>query len=54
MKIYSEAEVEIILREVGKMDHQEDLQGQMIIYTGLFNWKDGTVRDQPDPFWDKE
>jgi hypothetical protein len=27
---------------------QDDGLGQIVLYTGLFRWKDGTVRDEPE------
>ncbi len=33
----------------GDMDQQTDNQGQIVIYTGMYRWTDGTVRDVPQP-----
>ena len=37
----------------GTIDAQTDLQGQIVIYTGWFEWDDQTVRDEPQPDYDK-
>jgi hypothetical protein len=53
MKTYTEAEVNAatdIKADGAELCH--DNQGQIVLYTGLFQWKDGTVRDEPDPTYD--
>ena len=51
MKTYTWDEV-LQLVAAGKTDDQEDNQGQVLFYTGVYRWKDGTYRSQPDPSWD--
>ena len=47
MKIFTEADV---LKDITENDLTEtDNQGQIVIYTGKFQWDDGTIRDVPDP-----
>lgn len=31
---------------------ETDNDGQILIYTNLFRWNDGTIRNQPDPSWE--
>lgn len=50
MKIYTKKE----LREhlVQLIDHEEfdhDNYWQLVIYTGVFEWEDGSYRDEPEP-----
>lgn len=26
-----------------------DNDGQIVVYTGLFRWEDGTIREEPEP-----
>lgn len=33
----------------GTADIQNDNSGQLVIYTGLFRWADGSVREEEDP-----
>lgn len=33
----------------GQADIQYDNDGQLVIYTGLYRWADGTVREEEDP-----
>jgi len=37
----------------GASDEQTDNEGQIMIYTGMYEWTDGTVRDTPDPDFNK-
>ena len=49
MNIIAPLAVETNLRAVCDMDQQTDNQGQIVIYTGMYRWTDGTVRDAPQP-----
>jgi len=33
----------------GDADEQTDSKGQILIHTGIYEWNDGTLRDEPDP-----
>jgi hypothetical protein len=51
MKTYTKEEyIKLLADGCGEM--QSDNKGQIIVYTGIFLWKDGTVRDEPDPKYD--
>lgn len=55
MKTYTEAEVDTltdIKAEGVELCH--DNQGQIVLYTGIFRWNDGTFRDEPDPSIDQD
>lgn len=30
-----------------------DNEGQIVIYTSVYLWRDGKMRDYPDPDWDR-
>lgn len=32
-------------------EEMTDNEGQVVIYTGLYEWSDGTTRDEADPNW---
>ena len=38
----------------GIADVQTDNSGQLIVYTNLFEWSDGSIRSEPDPSWDDD
>jgi hypothetical protein len=52
MKIYTEAELWQNITKNATLD-ETDNQGQIVIYTGIYMWEDGTFRDEeegsPDP-----
>lgn len=47
MNTYTEEQVQQMLNALGTYEH--DNQGQIVIYTGVFEWEDGTYHDAPDP-----
>ena len=51
MITYTEKEVnDLIAQGHGTVEH--DNTGQLVIYTGIFQWEDGTYHDEPDPSLD--
>ena len=52
MKIFTEQEaIEDIVEGASDShpyDLDTDLDGQLIIYTGIYRWKDGTYRDEAE------
>ena len=35
-------------------DFEHDNDGQLVCYTGIYQWNDGTFRHSPDPTWKKD
>ncbi len=55
MKTFTSAEVDAMTNVTAPgADQQCDNLGQIIVYTGIFCWKDDTFRDEPDPTYDDE
>jgi hypothetical protein len=53
METYTEEQVkEKTACTQGEWEH--DNQGQIVIYTGIFAWQDGTFHDEPDPSLENE
>ena len=46
MKTFTTEEVEEVFASKNTLG--VDLYGQLIIYTGMFQWSDGTYRDEPE------
>lgn len=53
MTTFSEQEaIENVIEDVktnGVVGQETDNHGQIVIYTGIFLWNDGSYRDEPDP-----
>ncbi len=53
MRIFTNAEVQDALYEqvsgVSPCEMDVDNEGQLIIYTGIYRWEDGTYRDEEEP-----
>lgn len=50
--IISQKEYEQRIRDAldnGELDEETDNEGQIVIYTGVFEWSDGTLHDEVDP-----
>jgi hypothetical protein len=52
MKIFTEQEVDELFESIDG-DFQRDNSGQVIIYTSVFEWSDGTFRSEPQSETDK-
>lgn len=49
MKTYSQEYVDKLIESLsGMMSQGEDNEGQLIIYTNIYSWKDGTYHDEPE------
>ena len=49
MKIFTNKEARLHIDEVRRtQEFDRDNEGQLVLYTGLFEWKDGTIRDEPE------
>jgi hypothetical protein len=47
-KQYTQAEVDTLISSL-TAGSERDNQGQIVIYTGIFEWENGEFHDQPDP-----
>ena len=49
MKVMLRSEFEAMFRGVSiYLDEQDDGTGQIVFYTGWYEWKDGILRDEPE------
>lgn len=49
MTIYTKQEVKDHLVSCEYSDCARDNEGQLVFYTGIFEWEDGTFHDEPEP-----
>lgn len=48
-RIYSDNEAAQKILDNLELEANDDGNGQIVIYTGLFRWADGTIHDEPEP-----
>lgn len=49
MKIFTREEVFASMKlDIDRQHFNHDNDGQVVIYTGIFEWRDGTYRDEPE------
>jgi len=48
MKIYTTEELDEIIAHLNETEPERDNQGQLVFYTGVFEWDDGSFRDTPE------
>ena len=54
MKTFTAEEARDIIDQLSHdslCEYNTDNEGQLIIYTNVYRWNDGTFRDEPDPSW---
>ena len=49
IKTYTEQDM--LNHKLSDCQRFDDFQGQIVAYTNLWRWKDGSIRSQPDPSW---
>lgn len=49
MKTIEPSDFQSLLSDVTPMDCELDNEGQLIFYSGVYKWSDGTLHDEPDP-----
>jgi hypothetical protein len=49
IKTFTDEEVEEVIMNQDDSTISQDENGQLVIYTGMYYWMDGTWRSEPDP-----